>query len=76
MNCMKSTLSLFAQYACLLKIGVDLKPLERLIEDKKRSISTKDLPGGYKLIQDVSTIFGSSFSRLKKFSEIFFQSIG
>ncbi len=45
----------------LNKISSDFKFVKRIVEDSKRFGWNKDLPSGYRLIQDVETRFGTVF---------------
>ena len=58
-NCMKTVFSQCADDSTLQKIDVDLKHVKRIVEDSKRSGWNKDLPHGYRLIQDVDNRFGT-----------------
>ncbi len=66
-NCMKSVFALCADDDCLQKIGLDFKCAKRIIEDSKRYGWNKDLPVGYRLIQDVETRFGTLFLFTERF---------
>ena len=66
-NCVKSDFYLCADDACLWGIELDFKSVKRVSEDSRRYGSSKDLPVGYRLIQDVDTKFGILFLAIERF---------
>ena len=66
-NCMKTVFSLCTEDPSLQKIGLDFKSVKRIVEDSKRYGWNKDLPIGYRLIQDVDTRFGTLFLVTERF---------
>ena len=65
---MKWVFALCADDNCFLKIYLDFKCAQRIIEDSERYGWNKDLPVGNRLIKDVETRFDSFFSLQRGFS--------
>ena len=60
-KCMQSVFENCSDDPLLSKVSSDFKFVKRIVEDSKRFGWNKDLPSGYKLMQNVETRFGTVY---------------